>query len=76
MRGAVGDVKVRYLKQVGFVQNMEDAPPGRYAAVFFDTEFTRATVEEKVVFYQEGNNWRLAGYFFHKRYKAGEQTQK
>jgi hypothetical protein len=70
MRAAVGEVKTRKLKAVGFLNDLPEAPKGRYAATFFETEFNRVTAEEKFVFFQEGKSWRLAGYFINKRYSV------
>lgn len=68
MRGLVGDVKTRSFRAVGFTKELQHAPPGQYAAVFFETTFTNASaVEEKVIFFNQNGQWRLAGYFLKKR---------
>lgn len=67
MRATAGEVKSRKFKDIGFLQDMPNAPRGRYAAAFFDTDFSRVKAEEKLVFYKDGTDWRLAGYFLSKR---------
>jgi hypothetical protein len=67
MRGLVGDVKRRTLQGIGFTHELQDAPPGQYAFAFFETDFANADgVAEKVVFFNQGGQWRLAGYFVKK----------
>jgi len=68
MRGAMGDLQSRKREAIGFVTDMPDAPPGRYAGAFFESTFARETVEEKAVFVRQGDAWRLVGYFMSKRY--------
>lgn len=47
-----------------------NAPPGEYVAVGFDTTFVNATVEEKVVFQKDQDQWKVVGYFISRQYKV------
>ena len=73
MHAVTGEIKARQFREVGFLHNVEDGPKGRYAAVFFNVEFSRFKGEEKLVFYKEGMQWKLIGYFLTKRYVESEQ---
>lgn len=57
------------------VNDLPDAPKGRYAAAIFDTAFERATVEEKVILRQQGTQWLLVGYFLSKKYSASQDPK-
>lgn len=76
MRATVGNFQARKLKAIGFLKDLPDAPEGFYSAAFFETNFERITVEEKLVFYQEDMTWRLAGYFLTKRFKKDADAAK
>jgi Protein of unknown function (DUF4019) len=76
MRAAAGNFQSRKLKAIGFLKDLPDAPQGFYSVAFFETNFERLTVEEKLIFYQEGTVWRLAGYFFSKRFKKDSEAEK
>lgn len=76
MRAAAGDFQSRKLKAIGFLKDLPDAPQGFYSAAIFETNFERITVEEKLIFYQDGTVWRLAGYFLTKRFKKDSEAAK
>ena len=77
MRGMVGEAKARAILGVGFTKELQDAPPGYYAAVVFETNFANANgVEEKLVFFNQNGQWRLAGYFLKKRTAASSGIAK
>ncbi|WP_374582856.1 DUF4019 domain-containing protein [Pseudoduganella sp.] len=68
MRGLVGAVKTRSVRGIGFTKELQDAPAGHYAGVFFETTFANASaLEERVVLFNQNGQWRLAGYFLKKR---------
>lgn len=51
-----------------FPESVEGAPPGKYGIVFYATDFSKVSaVEEQVVLVQQGQEWRLAGYWAEKR---------
>lgn len=76
MRGTVGDFRSRKLKGIGFLKDLPEGPQGFYSAALFETTFERTTVEEKLVFYQDGATWRLAGYFLRKHLKKDLDSEK
>ncbi len=71
LRAGVGTFRSRTLKGAGFTDTIDGVPPGDYAAVAFDTEFTAFTVEEKVVLHKDDGRWKVVGYFLSKRIKIG-----
>jgi hypothetical protein len=73
-RSTVGAFKSRKLKGIGFTNTVSGAPAGEYAAVAFDSAFSNATVEEKVVIRKENGQWRVVGYFMSKKFSVGGQS--
>jgi hypothetical protein len=69
-RKTVGPFKSRKLKGIGFTHEVDGVPRGNYAAVAFDTTFSGATVEEKVVLHEDKGDWKVLGYFMSKSFKG------
>jgi hypothetical protein len=63
MRAPEGRLKRRTPIDGAFTTKLENAPPGHYYAIFYRSEFERATIREKVVMNLEAGTWRLVGYF-------------
>jgi hypothetical protein len=67
MRAKCGILQNRNLRVVGFMLDMPGQARGQYAAALFETTFSRATLEEKVVFYKQDGDWLLSGYSWNGR---------
>ncbi len=64
MRRDVGPLVERELRRYGYAEELEDAPPGVYFVLDFDTQFARRALAERVVCALENDeHWRVAGYF-------------
>jgi hypothetical protein len=63
MRGPLGRPVARELASAAYTEELVDAPPGKYFAVEFDSQFTDAACGERVVAMFERGRWRVAGYF-------------
>ena len=68
MRAAVGTPIHRTALGSAYTEAMPDAPPGRYFIFEFETEFSNATVTERVVPIFERNKWRVVGYHLIKQF--------
>jgi len=63
MRAPLGRPIARELASAAYTEEIANAPPGRYFAVEFDSQFTDAACGERVVAMYERGAWRVAGYF-------------
>jgi hypothetical protein len=63
MRAPLGGLVARELASAAFSEELADAPPGRYFAVEFDSQFSDAACGERVVLRFERGRWRVVGYF-------------
>ncbi len=64
MRRDLGPFEVRELRRYGYAEALEDAPPGVYFVLDFDSRFARRVLAERVVCSLENAEaWRVAGYF-------------
>ena len=62
-----GAPKSRTIVGYSFPDKIEGVPPGRYGLVYYRADFTQVEgIAEQVVFVQEGDKWRLAGYWAEK----------
>ena len=66
-RTAVGSLKDRRHLTVEFALDLPGRPRGRYARAEFESSFTRGTLEERLLFYNEDGKWLLAGYRWTRR---------
>lgn len=66
-RAALGTLQGRKRIGAGFPDKLEDAPPGRYAVVAFESTFATTTLEEKVTMVFIDDAWKIAGYHMKKR---------
>ena len=70
LRSTVGSYKARKLKGIGFTHTLDGVPPGDYAAIGYDSIFSNASVQEKVVVQKEGGEWKVVGYFLTKTFSS------
>jgi hypothetical protein len=73
MRAPLGRPVARELASAVFTEELADAPPGKYFAVEFDSQFTDAACGERVVAMFERGRWRVAGYFVRNTRPRGER---
>jgi hypothetical protein len=64
VRGALGEVASRHVKDVRDTRELPGRPDGDYRVVEFDTTFaTRAHAAETVVLEREASAWKVDDYF-------------
>lgn len=63
MRLTVGTLKRRDLQSAAFTKVIDGAPDGHYFVVFFKSQFSHETVEEKVILNLADGEWDVEGYF-------------
>lgn len=76
LRLGLGVLQKREPAAIGFIEQMPDAPAGKYALIEFASTFSTTTVKEKVVFRNDDQHWRVVGYFFNKSVTFGGDKQK
>ena len=76
MRFGLGALQKREPAAIGFIEQMPDAPAGKYALIEFASTFSTTTVLEKVVFRNDDQQWRVVWYFFNKSVTFGGDQQK
>lgn len=67
VRAKRGLLQNRKLRAVEFMRDMPGAPRGQYARAVFETIFSRATLEERLLFYKQDGEWVLSGYRWDER---------
>jgi len=72
LRGWVGTLKSREAKSYGYTESLEDAPPGHYFVISYDSEFQNGDAEEKVVVTYDETGYALAGYFLSRTWSTSE----
>ncbi len=76
LRLGLGAYVERKSANIGFTSQMPGGPAGNYAVVECVTTFATGPATEKVVFREEGNQWRVVGYFVNKRIiLSGDSTE-
>ena len=63
MRAPLGRPVAHRLVSATFSEVLEDAPPGKYFVVEFESQFAGASAGERVVPMFEHGTWRVSGYF-------------
>lgn len=67
-RAGLGPLVERKLRRYGYAEELEDAPPGSYFVLDFDSQFSDGVAGERVVCVLEDDEfWRIAGYFITER---------
>jgi hypothetical protein len=61
-RSTWGKLRERRLRAVEFTRDINGFPPGQYARASFDSTYSQDSVEERVLFYDQGGVWVLTGY--------------
>ncbi|MEQ1945672.1 MAG: DUF4019 domain-containing protein [Bryobacteraceae bacterium] len=64
VRGPMGALKSRKLKNITFAKALPGVPDGNYAVIQFDTVFgNKAVAVETLTVADDNGQWRAAGYF-------------
>jgi hypothetical protein len=64
VRGPLGSLKSRKLKNITFAKTLPGVPDGNYAVMQFDTSYAnKASAVETLTVADDGGQWRTAGYF-------------
>jgi hypothetical protein len=63
VRGPLGEMRGRKLRQMRYTNGLPKAPPGEYVVILFDTQFgERPSLETVTPMRDKDGNWRVAGY--------------
>lgn len=76
LRLGLGELKEHGPVSMGFTDQMPDAPAGRYAVVDFQSTYSAATVQEKVILREDDSQWLIVGYFVNKSVTLGDEARK
>lgn len=63
IRSTVGNLQNRELREVWLHSAVADSPPGEYATLIVETEFSHAKVQEKVILNKHEGTWKISGYY-------------
>jgi hypothetical protein len=75
MRAPLGRPVARELASAAYTEELVEAPPGRYFAVEFDSQFSDAACGERVVVMFDRGRWRVAGYFVRNTRPRGARAE-
>jgi len=67
MRASSGLPQGRNLRSVGFMVDVPGYPRGDYARAVYETTFSRAKLEERLLFFKQDGEWVLSGYRWNER---------
>ena len=71
LRGWVGPLKSRTARGYGYTNELDDAPPGNYFVIEYDSEFESGEATEKVVVSFDETGYFVAGYFLNRTWSTG-----